>query len=205
MDDPFHLRRHEITDPAVLTAFQEVDRVLFIDASLGKFAMLDDPLPIGEGQTISQPSLVAHMTQLLHILPYHHILEIGTGSGFQAAILAKIARQVTTIEVIPSLYEQSKKRLADLGYHNVSVFLGDGHSGYPLHAPFDGIIVTAASPSVPDALTEQLKTGGRLIIPVGSQNQAQRLTIITRDEGGNLTQQNDIFVRFVPFIKSKKF
>lgn len=107
MDDPFHLRQHGITDTAVLEAFRKVDRSLFIDVSIRSFATVDEPLPIGEGQTISQPSLVAHMTQILEIKPNHHILEIGTGSGFQTAIMAKIARKVTTIEVIPVLYEMS--------------------------------------------------------------------------------------------------
>ena len=193
MDDPFHLRQHGITDTAVLEAFRKVDRSLFIDVSIRSFATVDEPLPIGEGQTISQPSLVAHMTQILEIKPNHHILEIGTGSGFQTAIMAKIARKVTTIEVIPVLYEMSKKRLADLGFENVSVILGDGHEGYESHAPYDGIMVTAATPEIPEKLIDQLKDGGRMVIPLGEQYATQRLMVISKNDDGSLTKKKEMW------------
>ncbi|NQU68263.1 MAG: protein-L-isoaspartate(D-aspartate) O-methyltransferase [Candidatus Marinimicrobia bacterium] len=202
MDDPFHLRQHGITDTAVLDAFHKVDRSLFIDASIRSFVNVDEPLPIGEGQTISQPSLVAHMTQILEIKPHHHILEIGTGSGFQTAIMAKIARKVTTVEVIPALYEMSKKRLTDLGFDNVSVILRDGHEGYIPHAPYDGIMVTAATPEIPEKLIDQMKDGGRMVIPLGEQHAAQRLMVISKNDDGSLTKKKEMWVRFVPFVKT---
>ena len=201
MDDPFNLKQKGITDISILEAFHRVRRIEFTDPSLQQFVNADDPLPIGEGQTISQPSLVAHMTQCLDIQPHHHVLEIGTGSGFQAAIIAEIASKVTTIEVIPSLYQTSQKRLNRLGYENISVILGDGYKGYPPNAPYDGIMVTAATEEIPEPLIYQLKPGGKMIIPIGSRHGVQQLYHITKCENGTYSKEKGLLVRFVPFVR----
>ncbi|MFQ6610121.1 MAG: protein-L-isoaspartate(D-aspartate) O-methyltransferase [Fidelibacterota bacterium] len=202
MDDPYRLKQNGITDKAVLEAFHRVKRIEFIDdPSLQKFVNADDPLPIGEGQTISQPSLVAHMTQCLNIQQHHHVLEIGTGSGFQAAVIAEIASKVTTIEVIPGLCETAQKRLDRLGYKNVSVILGDGYDGYLPNAPYDRIMVTAAAEEIPEPLILQLKTGGKMIIPIGSRHGVQQLYHITKHENDTSSKEKGLFVRFVPFVR----
>ncbi len=199
-DDPFHLKFHGITDPAVLKAFQKVRRKDFIDSYLYKLTHVDGPLPIGKGQTISQPSLVAYMTQLLDVHPHHVVLEIGTGSGFQTAILAEIALKVVSVEIIPSLYEKARKRLAGMGYNNIRVVPGDGNKGFSDSAPYDRIMVTAAAERIPDALLHQLIPGGKMVIPVGKQYSAQRLTLVTKSKDGNVKTLSDMGVRFVPFV-----
>ena len=184
-----------IRDKPVLDAMQRVSRHLFIPESHRREAYADHPVPIGFRQTISQPYIVAFMTQALELRPEDRVLEIGTGSGYQAAILGELAREVFTIEIIPQLGERSKELLARLGYKNIQVRTGDGYKGWPEEAPFDAIIVTAAPPQVPQPLLDQLKVGGRMIIPVGEFNQG--LILITRTVKG-YERRNVLPVRFVP-------
>ncbi|MFT5123690.1 MAG: protein-L-isoaspartate(D-aspartate) O-methyltransferase, partial [Verrucomicrobiales bacterium] len=159
----------------------------------------DRPLPIQAGQTISQPFIVAAMTEALQVKPDHRILEIGTGSGYQAAVLADLVTQVYTIEIIEELANSAAEVLKDLSYTNVVVKAGDGYKGWPDHAPFDGIIVTAAPEHVPQPLVDQLSAGGRMIIPVGPQYAVQHLLLIEKDAEGNVSKRNLMDVRFVPF------
>jgi len=189
------IKARGIRDIRVLKAMEKVERHLFVPEGLRHLAYEDYPLPIGEGQTISQPYIVALMTELLSLKPSERVLEIGTGSGYQAAILAEICRQVYTIEIIPALAERAEKILAELQYKNVKVKCGDGFAGWKEFAPFDGIIVTCAPPSVPGPLLEQLAEGGRLVIPVGEQ--LQDLKLIQKIKGKCL-EKNIIPVRFVP-------
>ena len=158
-----------VTDPRVLDAMRRVPRHLCVPPDYRDLAYSDGPLPIGHGQTISQPYIVAYMTALLRLKGDEKVLEIGTGSGYQAAVLAHLAREVHTVERIPALAEQAAERLRQLGYTNVTVHLGDGTLGLPQFAPYDAILVTAAAPQVPQSLLEQLADGGRLVIPVGSR------------------------------------
>jgi len=162
------LRHRHITDRRVLAAMGKIPRHLFVPPGQRHVAYEDGPLPIGSGQTISQPYMVARMTELLRLTPTDRVLEIGTGSGYQAAVLAELAGDVWSVERHVELAEQAKARLAELGYHNVLVIAGDGSMGLPEHAPYDAIIVTAAAPFVPDCLKEQLAVGGRMVIPVAS-------------------------------------
>ncbi len=185
----------EITDKHVLEAMGSVPRHLFVPKQFRDEAYHDGPLPIDHDQTISQPYIVAIMTQLLQIDSTSHVLEIGTGSGYQAAILGKIADSVFSIEIIPQLAEKAAKLLDSLGYKNVTVKAGDGYLGWPDHAPFDGVIVTAAAPTIPQPLIEQLKIGGRMVIPVGDFN--QELYLIVKNKDG-VVKQSIIPVRFVP-------
>ena len=159
---------------------------------------MNRPLPIGHDQTISQPFIVALMTDLLDPEANHIVLEIGTGSGYQAAVLAKLVKQVYTIEIIPELAESAARRLTDLGYVNVSVKAGDGYFGWPEVAPFDGIIVTAVGPDIPASLVAQLKTGGRMVLPVGTQTTAQTLTVVVKLADGGYTTEEVLPVTFVP-------
>ena len=184
-----------IRDKLVLEAMHQVSRHLFIPESHRREAYADHPVPIGFRQTISQPYIVAFMTEALELRPEDRVLEIGTGSGYQAAILGELAREVFTIEIIPQLGERSKELLARLGYKNIQVRTGDGYKGWPEEAPFDAIIVTAAPPQVPQPLLDQLKVGGRMIIPVGEFNQG--LILITRTVKG-YERRNVLPVRFVP-------
>ena len=184
-----------IRDKIVLDAMHRVSRHLFIPESHRREAYADHPVPIGFRQTISQPYIVAFMTQALELRPEDRVLEIGTGSGYQAAILGELAREVFTIEIIPQLGERSKELLARLDYKNIQVRTGDGYKGWPDEAPFDAIIVTAAPPQVPQPLLDQLKVGGRMIIPVGEFNQG--LILITRTVKG-YERRNVLPVRFVP-------
>ncbi len=193
------LKGRDITDPRVLEAMARVPRHLFVDESLRDEAYADYPLPIGEGQTISQPYVVALMTQLLKIKPGDRVLEIGTGSGYQAAVLSEITDEVYTVEIRKGLYEKAKKRLRELGYTNVRTKLGDGYYGWKEYAPFDGIIVTAAANHVPPPLIEQLKEGGRLVIPLGSVRYYQTLTRITKVKGVPEVE-HIMSVLFVPMI-----
>jgi len=184
-----------IEDTAVLEAMRTVPRHAFVPARYAFQAYSDQPLPIGEEQTISQPYIVALMTELLELDPEDTVLEIGTGSGYQAAVLAEIAAQVYTIEIIPVLAERADSTLKALGYKNVKVRAGDGYAGWPEHAPFEAIIVTAAPDHVPQPLVDQLRPGGRLVIPVGSV--WQELIVVTRTEKG-IEKRSVTPVRFVP-------
>ncbi|MBD3286807.1 protein-L-isoaspartate(D-aspartate) O-methyltransferase [candidate division WOR-3 bacterium] len=178
------LAYRDITDERVLDAFRKVPRHLFVPDSSKSSAYGDFPLPIGEGQTISQPYIVALMTQLLNVSDTSKVLEIGTGSGYQAAILAELAKEVYTIEYLPSLAKGAERILDSLGYDNVHVRAGDGFLGWPENAPFDGIIITCAPEKLPEPLTEQLAIGGRIVVPVGSQYQAQTLSVYTKTDTG---------------------
>jgi len=187
-----------IYDPAVLEVMGQVPRHLFVDQGLAVTAYKDHPLPIGYGQTISQPYIVALMTQELRLTGSESVLEIGTGCGYQTAILAGLARRVCTVERLRSLSLQAREVLAELRIDNVLFRVGDGTLGWPAMAPFDAIIVTAAAPSLPESLVEQLADGGRMVIPVGSRGM-QSLTVIEKD-GGNLRQRVVEMVRFVSLV-----
>ncbi len=195
------LGRTAIVDKAVLAAMLKVPRHLFVPESMRRQAYEDSPLSIGHGQTISQPYIVALMTQALELKPDMKVLEIGTGSGYQAAILAEITPHVFTIEIIKALYESAKDRLQNLGFKTVNVGLGDGYYGMKDAAPFDRIIVTCAALHVPPPLFEQLKPGGSMIIPVGGGFETQRLLLITKDEEGRRSSKTLELVRFVPLIR----
>ena len=187
-----------IKDARVLEAMRKVKRHLFVPPIYGPLAYADGPLPIGMGQTISQPYIVALMTELLNLKGNEKVLEIGTGSGYQAAILAELAKEVYTIEILEPLARQAEKLLTELGYRNIHVKTGDGFLGWPEQAPFDAIIVTCAPEEIPAALIEQLAEGGRLVIPVGVQWQNLKLVQKTK---GDLTTTDIIPVRFVPMRK----
>ena len=186
-----------------LEAMGQTKRHLFIPERSCSIAYADSPIPIGLGQTISQPFIVALMTQLAEVAPDHVVLEIGTGSGYQAAILAQLARKVCTIEIVPQLAETATKTLKDLAYDNVSVRLGDGYVGWPECGPFDAIVVTAALGQVPPPLIEQLKVGGRLVMPVGADYGTQHLTVVEKIAPDKTTTRTVAPVRFVPFTRSK--
>ncbi len=192
------IRDRGVTDPAVLAAVETVPRHLFVPADERARAYADQPLPIGSGQTISQPYIVALMTSLLELKPGARVLEVGTGSGYQAAVLSGLAGEVYTIEILKPLAERARRTLAELGYRNVHPRVGDGFQGWPEEAPFDGIIVTAAPPVVPDPLLRQLKVGGRLVIPVGDRNSLQNLLVFTRRADGGFDRASVLPVRFVP-------
>jgi protein-L-isoaspartate(D-aspartate) O-methyltransferase len=190
----------DVSDPAVLKAMADVPRHLFVPPQYRDQAYDDVPLPIGNGQTISQPYIVALMTQALRLRPDSRVLEIGTGSGYQAAILAQITPHVRSVETIAELAETARQRLQGSGY-DVQVRAGDGRLGWPEHAPYDGIIVTAASPDVPSALVAQLASGGRMVIPVGEGSWDQVLWLIRKD-GEKLQKDFLADVRFVPLIST---
>jgi protein-L-isoaspartate(D-aspartate) O-methyltransferase len=186
--------------PAVREALGKVERHRLVAASQADAAYRNQPLPIGGGQTISQPYIVALSTDLLAIDSTSVVLDVGTGSGYQAAVLAEIARRVYSIELIASLGEEARKRLAELGYGNIEIEIGDGYRGWPEKAPFDGIVVTAAAPSVPQALVEQLKPGARMVIPIGGEGDIQFLEVVTKRAGGGYDEQRVLAVRFVPLV-----
>ena len=189
-----------VSSPRVLAALRQVPRHRFVpDASLAD-AYGDWPLPIGAGQTISQPAVVAEMTEALDPRPGQRVLEIGTGSGYQAAVLSALAGEVYTIEIVPELGERAAKRLRELGYANVHVRVGDGYRGWPEHAPFARIIVTAAPPEIPQALLDQLADDGVLVAPVGEEQATQWLVRVRR-KGRELTQEHLDWVRFVPMVR----
>ena len=196
------LMGRDITDPQVLAAMGRVPRHLFVPPALEHQAYDDNPLPIGYGVTISQPYIVALMTQAADIKPGQQVLEVGTGSGYQAAVLATLTNKVYSIELIPELAQSARERLARLGFRQVQVKSGDGYLGWPEFAPFDAIIVTAAAPEVPPALKDQLKDGGRLIIPVGPTFGPQYLLRLTR-RGNTFQQERLTPVAFVPLVKPK--
>ena len=189
------LLARDITDPRVVRAMRRVPRERFVPPDQRQRAYEDRPLPIGYRQTISQPYIVAYMTQALRLTPDAKVLEVGTGSGYQAAVLAELAAAVYSIEIITQLAERARDTLAELGYANVQVRHGDGYAGWPEQAPFDAIMVTAAPDHVPQPLVDQLAVGGRLIIPVGQNRQT--LTILTRTEDG-VEQDTTLPVLFVP-------
>ncbi len=192
-----------VKDPLVLQAMRAVERHLFIPAPLDRNAYDDRPLPIGHGQTISQPYIVALMTELVEPKPDFKVLEIGAGSGYQAAVLAEIVDHVYTVEIVPALAEWADQRLTKAGYTNVSVKHADGYYGWEEHAPFDAIVVTAAAPHIPPPLIEQLKDGGKMIIPVGSRFRVQQLVLVEKRQE-RITSRNIIPVRFVPFTRAEE-
>ena len=188
-------------DARVMTAMAKVPRELFVPEAERLFAFRDGPLPIGHGQTISQPYIVALMTDLVNPRPDSTILEIGTGSGYQAAVLAELVRQVYSLEIIAPLAHAAGERLARLGYDNVRVRHADGYEGWPEFAPYDGIIVTAAAPHVPLPLIEQLKPGARLVIPVGMPAGFQVLKVVDKGEDGACASRDILMVAFVPLTR----
>ncbi len=187
-----------VTDQPTLRAMQKVPRHLFVPEEYRNEAYNDNPLPIGYGQTISQPYIVAYMTEVSKPNPEKKVLEIGTGSGYQAAILAEIVNYVYTIEIVPELARESSERLKKLGYTNITCKFGDGYKGWPEHAPFDIIVVTAAPEQIPQPLIDQLAENGRLVIPVGAASAVQELILIEK-KNGNIEKKRLTFVRFVPF------
>lgn len=192
--------RTPVTDAAVIKAMLSVPRHLFVPESQAAHAYDDSPLPIGHGQTISQPYIVALMTQALELKPGMKVLEVGTGSGYQAALLAEITPRVYTIEVIRDLYETAKNRLKKLGYTSCEVRLGDGYYGLKDAAPFDRIIVTCSALHIPPPLWEQLSPGGRMVIPVGGPYEVQRLLLVSKDAEGRRSSRTLELVRFVPLV-----
>ena len=185
-----------VRNPRVLEALRDVPRELFVEPSERARAFDDTPLPIAGNQTISQPYIVALMTELLDLAPEEKVLEIGTGSGYQSAVLSKLCREVYSIEIVPELARSSSARLSELGYKNVTVREGDGYRGWPEKAPFDGVIVTAAPERIPEPLLDQLAPGGRMVIPVGGF--FQELKLFRKDASGRVTEEAILPVRFVP-------
>lgn len=195
------IKARGVDNPAVLQAMSRVPRHLFVPSGVRPVAYEDRPLPIGYDQTISQPYVVAYMTQVLQPSRQHKVLEIGTGSGYQAAVLAELVRHVYTIEIVSELAERARRTLADTGYRNVTVRAGNGYLGWPEEAPFDRIIVTAAPDEIPPALVEQLATGGIMVLPVGTA--FQEITIVTKTSRG-ITEKRTLPVRFVPMVGKPK-
>jgi protein-L-isoaspartate(D-aspartate) O-methyltransferase len=196
------LRRRGISDAAVLRALDEVPREHFVEGGFAAAAYADRALPIACGQTISQPYVVAYMSEQLRLTPQHRVLEVGTGSGYQAAVLSRLAREVVSVERYRTLAEAARRRLATLGYDNVEVVAGDGLAGVPERAPFDRIIVTAAAESVPQALAEQLAEGGIMVLPLGPHDGIQRIVRLTKI-AGEMQREDFIAVRFVPLLPGK--
>lgn len=196
----YQIADRDVRHKATLEAMRMVPRHEFVPPEMRRYAYEDRPLAIGNGQTISQPYIVAFMTSVIDPDPESKVLEIGTGSGYQAAVLAEIVQEVYTIEIIPELGEEAERRLSRLGYDNVHTRIGDGYHGWPEEAPFDAIVVTAAPDKIPEPLIKQLKDGGRLVIPVGPRYSVQSLQLITRN--GDKTRTKTLFpVRFVPFTR----
>jgi protein-L-isoaspartate(D-aspartate) O-methyltransferase len=193
-----HLIGKDALDGRVMAAIKQVPRHKFLPADFRFLAYDNGPAPIGSGQTISQPYIVALMSDLLNTKPADTVLEIGTGSGYQAAVLSKLVKQVYSFEIIKELAEQARYRLKKLGYGNVTVRTGDGYSGWPEQAPFDGIIVTAGAPYIPQPLIEQLRTGGHLVIPVGLHYGYQELMDVEKTADGKIEPRNILGVSFVP-------
>jgi protein-L-isoaspartate(D-aspartate) O-methyltransferase len=194
----------ERIDPAVLNVMGDVPRHLFVPDEVAARAYADQPLAIGYESTISAPLIVAAMTSLLQPASDHKVLEVGTGSGYQAAVLAKLVRQVYSVEIVAPLAKAAAERLPRLGYRNVSVRPGDGYAGWPEHAPFDRIIVTAGATHVPQPLVQQLKAGGRMVIPMGRTEDEQRLVLVTKDKAGKVRTRRLARVIFVPLNESAR-
>jgi protein-L-isoaspartate(D-aspartate) O-methyltransferase len=193
------LRRRGINDKAVLRAMEEVPRERFVEAEFAGRSYADHALPIACGQTISQPYVVAYMTERLDVYPVHRVLEIGTGSGYQAAVLSRLVREVVTVERFRTLADAARVRFETLGYRNVNVIAGDGTAGYPDRAPYDRVMVTAAAEEVAEAWIEQLRPGGVMVLPLGSHGGTQRIVKLVKTEDG--VQRHDLIaVRFVPLL-----
>lgn len=197
------IEARDVTDPLTLRAMRTVPRHRFVPESRRGQAYSDSPLPIGYGQTISQPYIVAYMTEVIKPGGASRVLEIGTGSGYQAAVLAGIVDSVYTVEIIPELHEQATARLASLGYANIRTRHADGYFGWESAAPFDAIVVTAAAEHIPPPLVRQLKEGGVMVIPVGSPFLVQSLLLIEKEEGGDIHTRNLMPVRFVPLTRGE--
>jgi protein-L-isoaspartate(D-aspartate) O-methyltransferase len=202
MEFQLALRRRGISDQAVLRVFDEVPREHFVAPDFIEVAYADQALPIACGQTISQPYVVAYMTEQLQVEPQHRVLEIGTGSGYQAALLSRLAREVVSIERYRTLADSARDRLKTLGYDNVTILVGDGFAGAPDLAPFDRIVVTAAAEEVPGALIEQLAEGGKMVLPLGPRNRTQHIFKLVKTAEG-VTRQQLIAVRFVPLLSGQ--
>ncbi len=198
------IERRGVNDPVVLKAMEEVPRHRFVPDHLRSRAYRDSPLPIGYGQTISQPYIVALMSELLEVEPGDKVLEVGTGSGYQAAVLSEMNAEVHTVEIIAELAERAGETLRELGYREVNVYNRDGFYGLEAAAPFDAIIVTAAAGSIPPPLIQQLKEGGRMLIPVGPPHTVQNLILAEKDEEGMVSTRNILSVRFVPLTRQEK-
>ena len=198
-----YIRQHigkDTLDRRVMDAMAKVPRDVFVPDSLKTTAFDNNPLPIGHGQTISQPFIVALMTDLVAPLSHHRILEIGTGSGYQTAVLAALCDQVYSVDLISELTQSAGERLATLGYDNIRLKTDNGYEGWSEHAPYDGILVTAAAPRIPEALSEQLVPGGRLVIPVGQPHTRQELVLLQKDNDGGIHLRNVLGVAFVPLV-----
>jgi protein-L-isoaspartate(D-aspartate) O-methyltransferase len=198
------MRERDIQNEAVLAAMERVPRHEFVPEAYRRLAYADQPLPIGHRQTISQPYIVAFMTQAIDPQPRQRVLEIGTGSGYQAAVLAELVGDVYTIELIPDLAKQAAARLKKLGYRNIHAKTGDGYQGWPEKAPFDAIVVSCGAQHVPEPLFKQLKRGGKMVIPVGEAGKGQWLRIITKREDGTQLSRDLIPVQFVPLRRESK-
>ena len=197
-------RRYEMTDPNVLQAMADVPRHWFVPESVQRSAYYDGPQPIGHGQTISQPYIVAVMTQVLELSPESKVLEIGTGSGYQAAVLSEFTPHVYTIEIVDPLGKRAMKTFKQRGYHTITAKVGDGYKGWAKHAPFDAVIVTCAPDHIPKPLIEQLKPNGKIVIPVGSRRGVQDLLLVTKNADGTLKRESMMPVRFVPLTRDKE-
>ncbi|WP_455207468.1 protein-L-isoaspartate(D-aspartate) O-methyltransferase [Kaarinaea lacus] len=189
-------------DSRVMAAMKAVPRHEFVPSNQQLLAYINGPLSIGHGQTISQPYIVALMTDLMNVNKDSVVLEIGTGSGYQAAVLSTLVKQVYSMEVIPELMESARQKFEKLGYTNIECRLGDGHEGWPEHAPYDAIIVTAAAEEIPKALIEQLKPNANLVIPVGSTFGPQELLLVHKDQDGEITTRDVLAVAFVPLVRT---
>lgn len=199
-----YLNSLSITNERIIEIFHNIPRKIFIPIAYRSLADIDKPLPIGCGQTISQPSLVAFMTEKLEVKKEHNILEIGTGTGFQTAILASLCKNIYTIEIIDSLIKKAKNNITTLNIKNVHFIQGDGHFGYSTAAPYHRIMVTAAAKQIPKILLDQLLPGGKMIIPIGRPGEDQLLQVITKSESEKIIIEQSLLVRFVPMVNSNK-
>ena len=195
------IKKRGITDQTILDAMKKVNRHEYVQENFERLAYSDRPVPIGFGQTISQPYIVAFMSHKLNVASHHKVLEIGTGSGYQAAVLAELSDHVYTIEIIPELAKRAEKVLKKNDYDNITIRIGDGYKGWPEHAPFDRIMVTAAPKEIPEKLIEQLAPGGIMVLPVGETVMMQYLWLITKDNDGQIEKEKILPVRFVPMVK----
>ena len=195
------IKKRGITDQTILDAMKKVNRHEYVQENFERLAYSDRPVPIGFGQTISQPYIVAFMSHKLNVASHHKVLEIGTGSGYQAAVLAELSDHVYTIEIIPELAKRAEKVLKKNDYDNITIRIGDGYKGWPEHAPFDRIMVTAAPKEIPEKLVEQLAPGGIMVLPVGETVMMQYLWLIRKDNDGQIEKEKILPVRFVPMVK----